>query len=99
MKALDEDLMTLADLRRETGLDDRQVYRLMYEGALGFIRIGRALRFDPAEVRRLVDDCRRRVDDCRRRVPVNADDRVGARSPVTTSAVEVGRNAKSTSPR
>lgn len=52
-------LMTLAEVAEHLGVTERHVRRLVQERRMPFIKWGRLLRFDPAEVSGFVDDSRR----------------------------------------
>jgi len=50
-------LMTIDEVAARLGISPVTVHRLPLES----IRIGRLLRFDPKDVRRLIDDCKESV--------------------------------------
>lgn len=53
-----EGLLTVEEVGRYLGVNVRHVRRLVQERRLRFVKWGRLLRFDPADVQRFVEDHR-----------------------------------------
>lgn len=86
----EEDLLTYRDVERQYKLSREQVYRLMLSGALPFLRIGRAVRFEPAAVQTFLDSCRRPLP------PLNDDGPLAGEPLVRTTAGNGRRDEKPT---
>jgi len=54
-------LLTVEDVGRHLGVNVRHVRRLVQERRLPFIKWGRLLRFDPADIERFVEEHRREL--------------------------------------
>lgn len=54
-------LLTVEDVGRKLGVNVRHVRRLVQERRLPFIKWGRLLRFDPADIKRFVEAHRREL--------------------------------------
>jgi len=50
-----ETLLTKKDVMRIFGVTERTVNRLMETGKLPYIKLGRAVRFDPKDVQSLIE--------------------------------------------
>ncbi len=50
-----ETLLTKKDVMRIFGVTERTVNRLMETGKLPYIKLGRAVRFDPKDVQALIE--------------------------------------------
>lgn len=51
-------LLTIAEVAERLGVQVRHVRRLVHERRIPYIKWGRLLRFDPAEIEKWIDECR-----------------------------------------
>lgn len=58
-----ETLLTKKDVMRIFGVTERTVNRLMETGRLPYIKLGRAVRFDPKDVQALIERQKVKEDD------------------------------------
>lgn len=58
-KTVGAPLLSITEVAARLGVQVRHVRRLVYERRIPYIKWGRLLRFDPAEVEAWVDECRR----------------------------------------